>query len=196
MRLFLLAGLPGLLFTTGAVLPANPLVVPGKSLGNIRLGSAVDSLTWMGPADYGDAAMQKAWSTWYAKPGKPGVARYQIDLYTSGVGPELHKQVRLIRATSPWFRTAGGVRVGTPLARLKTACGPLKLAATYRPAPGAALRYLYDNARAGMAFETAGPAATSRCVAVIVHLPGQGVASTYLSLTDYLQAAGQQVRKP
>jgi len=64
MRLSLLAGLPGLpglLFTTGAVLPANPLVVPGKSLGNIRLGSAVDSLTWMGPADYGDAAMQKAW---------------------------------------------------------------------------------------------------------------------------------------
>lgn len=176
-----------------ALVPApNPLVAPGRSLGNIRLSAPADSLAWLGPTSFGDAAMQKAWATWFSKAGKANDTPHQIDVYTTGVGPDLRKEVQLIRATSPWFHTVEGIRVGSTLATVKAACGPLTLAETYTTAPQAGPRYLYDNARAGIAFELNGQTATSRCMAIIVHQPGQKVNETYLSMTQYLKEVSLQ----
>ena len=44
--------------------PPAQLVVPGRSLGSLKLGADVATLATYGPPDYSDAAMQKAWATW------------------------------------------------------------------------------------------------------------------------------------
>lgn len=70
---------------------------------------------------------------------------------------------------------------------MQQACGPLTLAGSYRLASGAAPRYLYDNVREGIAFETDGTTATSHCTAVLVHLPGKAIKTNYISLFAYLE---------
>ncbi|MCA8829606.1 hypothetical protein [Hymenobacter pini] len=177
--LHLVFGLLGL-----TVSAANPLIGPGKSLGNIKLGTSPETLTSLGPAATTDAAMQKAWATWY---GGTAAKRTQLDVYTAASGPDMRKSIQAVRATSPFFHTAGGIGSGSTLAEIRRACGPLVLAGSYRPKPGAAPHYFYDNARAGIAFETDGTAASSRCTAVLVHLPGKDVKSNYLSIVSYLQ---------
>ncbi|RSK45388.1 hypothetical protein [Hymenobacter rigui] len=177
--LSLIFGLLGL--TTAA---ANPLIAPGRSLGNIQLGASPETLTSLGPAATSDAAMQKAWATWY---GGTAARRTQLDVYTAASGPDMRKTIQVVRATSPFFHTAGGVHSGSSLAAVRAACGPFALAGSYRPKPGVPARYLYDNARAGIAFETDGTTPVSHCTAVLVHLPGKSMKDNYLSVTSYLQ---------
>lgn len=164
---------------------ANPLVAPGRSLGNITLGAAPETLTTLGPPATTDAAMQKAWATWYGK-ATTG-ARTQLDVYTAVSGADMRKTIQMVRATSPFFHTVGGIRPGSTLAAVRKSCGPFTLAGTYSSGPAKATRYLYDNARAGIAFETDGTSATSHCTAVLVHLPGKAIKTSYASVLAYLQ---------
>ena len=93
--------------------------------------------------------------------------------------------MQLVRATSPWFHLANGLRPGARLNAIRQAYGELPLAATYRVA--ARPRYLYDDVRRGVAFETNGTAGSRRCQAVLIHLPGQAIAKAALPLGAYLQ---------
>jgi hypothetical protein len=159
------------------------LVVPGRSLGSLRLGTdPAASLPPLGPPANTDGAMLKAWATWYGQ-GRPPA---QLDVYTAPPPGDdgSHKSVQVVRATSTYFRLANGLRNGSTLAQIKAVYGRLPLATTYRLAAGT--RYLYDDARRGIAFETDGTANSSHCRALIVHLPGQAVAQTKLPLAGYL----------
>lgn len=183
MLSFLLAPLLGLLPLTTALPPPAQLVVPGRSLGRLRLGADVaTALPPLGPAAYGDAAMMKAWVTWYGQGHPPA----QLDVYTALVpGQDSHKTVQVVRATSPYFRLANGLRNGSTLTQIRAAYGQLPLAATYQVPAGT--RYLYDDVRRGIAFELDGPVAGSHCRALLIHWPGRAVANTYLSLPVYLK---------
>jgi hypothetical protein len=179
----LLAGLLPLLAFTAA---PNALVVPGRSLGNITLGANASTLAAFGPATYSDAAMQKAWSTWRGSRPATGSAPTQLDVYTAPAGPNVdHHTVQVVRATSPWFHLANGLRPGARLSAIRQVYGQLPLATTYRVASHP--RYLYDDVQRGVAFETDGTASGSRCQAVLVHLPGQAIAKAALPLAAYLQ---------
>lgn len=161
------------------------LVVPGRSLGHIQLGAAAASLAALGKAGYGDAAMQKAWTTWYGSPSGLGASRSQLDVYTAPWHNDVdHHAVQVVRATSPWFHLAGGLRAGSALGAVRASYGALPLAATYRVAGSS--RYLYDDVAHGIAFETDGTADTACCQALIVHVPGQAVARAALPLSAYL----------
>ena len=173
----------------GPANPANPLIAPGRALGNITLGAAPGTLTTLGPPTTGDAAMQKAWATWY---GGSAARPTELDVYTAVRGSDMQKTIQVVRATSSFFHTVGGLHAGSTLAEVRRACGPFVLAVTYRPTPSAPPRYVYDNARAGIAFETDGMAPASRCTAVLVHLPGMGLPENYASLVPYLQLLGQR----
>jgi len=185
MHFFLRLGacvLPLLAFTAAP----NPLVVPGRSLGNITLGTNATTLAALGPATFSDAAMQKAWSTWRGSRPATGGVPTQLDVYTSLANNDVdHHTVQIARATSPWFHLANGLRVGVRLSAIRQAYGKLPLATTYRVA--AHPRYLYDDVKRGVAFETDGTASSSRCQAVLVHLPGQAIAKAALPLAAYLQ---------
>lgn len=130
--------------------------------------------------------MQKAWSTWRGSRPATGRAPTQLDVYTAPAGTDVdHHTVQVVRATSPWFHLANGLRPGARLSAIRQAYGPLPLATTYRVAGH--LHYLYDDVKRGVAFETDGTASGSRCQAVLVHLPGQAIAKAALPLAAYLQ---------
>ena len=177
-RKFALLPALGLLATAPPPAPAQ-LVVPGRSLGGLRLGAdPALALPPLGPPAFSDAATLKAWATWYGR-GRPPA---QLDVFTSlRPGVDTRKSIQAVRATSPYFCLANGLRAGSTLAQVRAAYGRLPLVATYRLAAGP--RYLYDDARRGIAFETDGQLAGSHCRALVVHEPGAG----YLSLAGYLK---------
>jgi hypothetical protein len=171
------------LATAPAPTPAQ-LVVPGRSIGSLRLGTdPAVSLPPLGPPAVTDGAMLKAWATWYGQ-GKPAS---QLDVYTAPPPGDdgSHKSVQVVRATSTFFRLTNGLRNGSTLTQIKAVYGRLPLAITYRLAVGT--RYLYDDVAHGIAFETDGTTAGSHCRALIVHLPGRAVAQTNLPLASYLK---------
>jgi hypothetical protein len=162
--------------------PPAQLVVPGRSLGNLKLGADVATLAPYGPADYGDAAMQKAWATWFGS-GHPAA---QLDVYSTMIpGQDTHKSVQVVRATSTYFRLANGLRNGSTLHQIQECYGQLPLASSYQLKAGP--RYLYDDVQRGIAFELDGKTSTSHCRALVVHLPGQPVSKIYLAMPLYLK---------
>jgi hypothetical protein len=180
MLYYLLASLSGLLLLT-APTPAQ-LVVPGRSLGNLKLGANVATMASYGPAAYGDNAMQKGWNTWFGTGHPPA----QLDVYSTMIpGQDTHKSVQVVRATSTYFRLANGLRNGSTLHQIQACYGRLPLASTYQLKAGP--RYLYDDVQRGIAFELNGKTSTSICRALIVHLPGQPAAKTYLAMPVYLK---------
>ena len=181
MRYTLLLPLLGL---CSFVPPPTPtqLVVPGQQLGNLKLGADAATLANLGPAAYSDAAMQKAWATWFGSGHPPA----QLDVYTTMVpGQDTHKSVQVVRATSSYFRLANGLRTGSTLRQIEECYGKLPLATSYQLKAGP--RYLYDNVPLGIAFELDGKASTSHCRALVVHRPGQSAAKIYLPMPIYLK---------
>jgi hypothetical protein len=181
MRYTLLLPLLGLCSFAAAPTPAQ-LVVPRKSLGNLRLGADAATLATLGPAAYSDAAMQKGWATWFGTGHPPA----QLDVYTTMVpGQDTHKSVQVVRATSTYFRLANGLRNGATLRQIQASYGKLPLATSYQLKAGT--RYLYDDVPRGIAFELDGETSTSHCRALVVHLPGQAAANSYLPMPIYLK---------
>lgn len=159
------------------------VVAPGRSLARLRLGAeASAALAPLGKPSFADAAMQKAWGTWYGKDS----ARTQLDVYTAPQDNDVdHHTVQLVRTTSREFRLPNSLGVGSPLSEIQAAYGHLPLATTYQLKAGT--RYLYDDVKQGVAFETDGKAADSRCRALIVHLPGQALMTAALPMPEYLK---------
>ena len=168
--LFLLLGL-GLSAAGPAPAPADDfLVVPGRSLGHTHIGAPSSSLSMFGKGAYDDAAMQKAWSTWFGARSADGSPRSELDIYTAPQDNDVdHHTVQVMRATSPWFHLANGLRVGSSLEAILAAYGKLPLAATYPVHDHP--HYLYDDVARGIAFETDAKTAYGCCVALIVHAP-------------------------
>ena len=184
----ILLGLGLSLATSFSATPApNRLIVPGRSLGNLRLGeNSATALPPLGKASAGDAAMQKAWGTWYGRKPANGSAPTQLDVYTAPQNNDVDNHtVQVVRATSSWFQLANGLSAGSRLSTIRAVYGRLPLATSYRLAAGN--RYLYDDVQKGVAFEIDGTASSSRCRAIIVHVPGKAVTSTYLSMATYLK---------
>jgi hypothetical protein len=170
------------LFAGATPTPPAQLVVPGRSLGSLKIGADVATLATYGPADYSDAAMQKAWATWYGT-GHPAA---QLDVYSTMVpGQDTHKSVQVVRATSTYFRLANGLRNGSTLHQIQECYGRLPLASSYQLKAGP--RYLYDNVPLGIAFELDGQRSTSVCRALVVHRPGEPVSKIYLAMPVYLK---------
>lgn len=152
--------------------PDDFLVVPGRSLGHVRLGDNAATFSQLGKASFGDAARQKAWGTWFGPRAANGAARSELDIYTALTHNNVDSHtVQVIRATSPWFHLANGLRPGSSLEAIRAAHGPLPLVATYRLPDGA--HYLYDDVARGIAFEADTTAAFGCCQALIVHAPGK-----------------------
>lgn len=185
--------LAGLLLSAAGPAPADApapteefLVVPGQSLGHTQIGAPASSLRMFGRGAYDDAAMQKAWSTWFGPRPADSSPRSELDIYTAPQNNDVdHHTVQIIRATSPWFHLANRLRVGSSLEAIRAAYGKLPLAATYPVHDHP--RYLYDDVARGIAFETDAKNDFGCCVALIVHAPGKPVMQTELSMPEYLK---------
>src|SRR5207244_3305346 len=102
---------------TAANSMGNELIVAGKSIGKINLGMN-DSLLGvvLGKADMSDAAMGKAWLTWYGKKPDEHNNKTELNIFTSYKDTSMReKVVQQVRTTSPFFSTASGLHVYSSL---------------------------------------------------------------------------------
>ncbi|RYG43284.1 hypothetical protein EON79_17265 [bacterium] len=154
---------------------ATNRVVPGESLGQIKIGDPATTLAKLGRPYAGDAAMQKAWATWLGK------GRARLDVYT--VVESDRPVIRIIRATSPSFRTASGLGPGVSEKRMRRAYPAARDIVTYRPPSGGAPVHVFDDIEEGFAFEVQ----RGQCVGIAVHRASHGLNSEMLGIASYLR---------
>ncbi len=99
--------------------PADKLIVPGKSIGQTHLSETLDSVILkLGKPDVSDDAMGKSLCTWYDKHNKTG---YQLNTFSNremGTPDEDNSRLKIIRVTSPYFETAEHLQVGSALKQI------------------------------------------------------------------------------
>jgi hypothetical protein len=160
--------------STLKTIPTTKMIVPGKRIGQIYINEQVDSVVdVLGKPDSSDAAMGSSFMAWFDKTGK--VIR-QTSIFAHremGGTDEKNSHVKVIRETSPTFKTADYGGAGSAIKDV------MKL---YRlkkhMAPGNKKLWLYDNYQTGIGFEVD---STGKCLAVYVHAPGDSSAS-YLNI--------------
>jgi hypothetical protein len=138
------------------------LIVPGKQVGKLRLQSYPKGLP-LGNPDYSDAAMNHETMLWKYD-GKTLLVESTNNAVIDNGGPGY--TVHYIRTTSPRYRDRHGLRTGSTFGEIKRSYPHLK---SWDNKPVV----LADN-HLGIAFEfnSAHPAARSKCVAVAVYEPG------------------------
>lgn len=167
-----------------ALVPAGKLIIPGKTVGHISLGDDAATLeTKLGKADFSDAAMGKAWITWYGKGKEEGPKRTELNIYTTYKDSTMsQKTVQQIRATSSFFMTADSVQVTSSLDKIRSAFLGLRKVGSYREEKSMATIIVYDDIAKGIAFEINEAAKQPVCTGIIIHKPGVNVLDTYIML--------------
>ncbi len=172
--------------------PAGDLfIVPGKRIGLTPLGpQGSRTLDHMAKPHRSDGAMSQGYFVWVSQP--PTGGPYTLFIHTTSNGaldvkPLNGLTIDCIRVTSPHFVTRAargrgdGLRVGSTLAQIR------RRFPRVRPVDGD--RTLYDDARSGIAFEFARPAApSSRAIAVMIHPPGDSQFADARQVRDLLQS--------
>jgi hypothetical protein len=148
------------------------LIVPGKSIGLTHLGQNAETLAALGRPDFSDAAMGKAWSTWYSKDDK----KNELSIYTTYKDSEMtEKVIRLIRITSPEFKTKEGISTGSSVNTIRNSYPKLILCGKYKDAEGTV--EIYDAVDLGIAFEIR----KENCISIIIHETGKKVTDEYIT---------------
>jgi hypothetical protein len=155
---------------------AAQLIDPGKSIGLTHLNESLDSvILHLGKPDRGDAAMGAAFTTWFAKHDSLG---HETDIYshrTMGAKDEAINHVKLIRVTSPYFKTVQGVGTGLSLTEIGKHFHVEHIADYIKTSD---TLMVYDDAKEGISFEID---KTGKCTGVSVHAP-KDASTGYLSL--------------
>lgn len=174
---------PGSKTNDGATETAeNQLIIAGESIGKIKLGMSSSQLTAeLGNADMSDAAMGKAWLTWYGKKPDEHNNVTELNVFITYKDTSMQVQtVQQVRTTSSFFRTENDLHVYSDLDTIQSKFAGLTKAATYTDSSGRNI-IIYDARQQGIAFEiTAQP--QKICIGIIVHTTGIRVTQTYLSL--------------
>ena len=158
---------------------ANKLIVAGESIGKAVLNTDAANLeTEFGKPDMSDAAMGKAWLTWYGKKDEHN-NKTQLDIYTTYKDTSMReKTVQQIRTTSSFFSTDNNVHVYSSLNEIRKAFPTIqklnKLPDNNRDI------FVYDDVQSGIAFEIADANGQKICTAIIVHIKGKKVSDIYI----------------
>ncbi|WDO11987.1 hypothetical protein MH928_11680 [Flavobacterium sp. WW92] len=155
------------------IIDRKQLIIPGKSIGLTQLGQNAETLSSLEKPDFSDAAMGKAWATWYSKDGQ----KKELNIYTTYKNSEMkEKVIRQIRITSPEFKTSEGIAIGKSLNDIQKGFPKVKIVGEYN-ANGKAVQ-LYDDADSGIAFEIE----NDLCIGIIIHEMGKKVTEEYITL--------------
>jgi len=153
------------------------LIVPGKSIGQIKLESPAQSLAVLGKPDGGDAAMMKAWRIWYSRKKDNSIDSSHMLAVFTAMRTQDTQYVKQIRVNSPKFKTSKGVGPGSTIAAIKKAYPDLQRVQTYESANKARRIVVYQDSRQGIAFETANSRSRKPvCSMVVIFDPGESAA--------------------
>jgi hypothetical protein len=143
---------------------SDSLVVPGRSVGKIQLGTDAEGVyQQLGKPDAGDAAMGKSVATWFKdKDSVYSFSIYTLRNFALDNPPALIKQIRV---TVPSYRTADDIGPGSLFEQVQERY-KLEPAIGYRN--GEDSISVYFN-RSGIAFEFNN---TKTCIGVLVYQSG------------------------
>jgi hypothetical protein len=152
--------------------PSDWAIVPGRSLGHVRIGANPSSVfDEFGKPSSEDAAMGKAWATWFGPQGG------RLDIFSSR-SPDADSRDRvkvlLVRVTSTKFRLASGLHTGSSSERFKRAYPRARTWGRYRSSVGRVT--IWDDVRCGLAWETTPSGAV---LAITVHAAGEPLPESF-----------------
>lgn len=159
----------------------NPLIIAGESVGKVSLGTDASTLqNILGKPDMSDAAMGKAWTSWYGKKRDEHNNKTELNIYTAYKDTSMREQtVQQIRTTSSFFITTDSVHVYSSLDDIKNKYA-VKKSAQYNS--DGRLITIYDDKQKGIAFETAGANNQNICIGIIIHQKNKSVNDIYIML--------------
>jgi len=153
------------------------LIVPGKSIGQIKLEAPAQSLAVLGKPDGGDAAMMKAWRIWYSRKKDKTIDSLHLLAVFTAMRTQDTQYVKQIRVNSPRFKTVKGIGAGSTIAAIKKAYPDVQPVQTYESANKARRIVVYEDTKMGVAFETSNSRSKKPvCSMVVVFDPGESAA--------------------
>lgn len=152
----------------GASSAAARLIVPGRSIGQLRLGPhGRADLGHLRKPDASDAGMSQTRQVWTSQGHTLFV--HTVSNGALNVSPLNGVTLTTIRVTSPYFRTREGVHTDKTLAHIRRRFPHLhRLAAS----DVVGKTVLYDDTRQGIAFEFQYDSPKARCIGITVYTPG------------------------
>jgi hypothetical protein len=153
---------------TGSV-DNDHLILPGQRIGRTHLGISTEELiALLNKPHSSDAAMGKAWLSWYGE----GNRERRLDIYTTYADSNMTKKVvKVIRINSPVFATSEGLRTGSGLKEIRNVFPNL-----YRAARKIDKQELYLVDNKGIGFIVAGV----RCTDILVYARDMDITNLYL----------------
>lgn len=160
---------------------ADKLIIPGERIGKAVLNTNADSIEILfGKPDMSDAAMGKAWLTWYGKKRDEHNNKTELDIYTAYKDTSMReKSVQQIRTTSSYFNTDNNIHVYSSLNEIKKAYPQAHK--IQQSAADAKKFVVYDDVQNGIAFEVVNTNEKKLCTAIFVHLKGKKVTDIYIA---------------
>lgn len=158
------------------------LIVQGKRIGKAELGMTADAVGQVfGQPDESDAAMGKAWLTWFGKKPDDHNNRTELNMYTAYKDSNMNeKVVKQIRTTSSWFVTDDGIHVYSSWSDIRKLYRYAFRVGSYRQEDGRTIT-IYDDRKTGIAFEVAAVGKQNICVGIIIHPWGESVQDIYIT---------------
>lgn len=160
---------------------SKPFIIPGESIGKIALGTNALTLeNILGKPDMSDAAMGKAWTTWYSKKPDAHNNKTELNIYTAYKDTGMREQtVQQIRTTSSFFETKDSIYVYSSLKDIKSKY-VLQKAGEYT-SDGITVM-IYDDKKQGIAFEVAAANKENFCTGIVIHQKNRSVNDIYIML--------------
>jgi hypothetical protein len=160
----------------------DSLIVPGSEVGKVKIGMTTEALIKaIGEPDLSDAAMGKAWLTWYNNKNRSS----QLDVYTAYKDSNMgEKTVQLIRVSSQDLNTEDFIRVGASPGDIEKKFPELKYISHYRKDGTGEIVSLWADQKAGVAFEFSAVEKFKKCSAVIVFDVKRPLLSIYQSFLN------------
>jgi len=158
----------------------NKLIIPGERIGRAVLNSDADSLARLfGKPDMSDAAMGKAWLTWYSKNRDEHNNKTRLDIFTTYKDTSMReKTVQQVRTTSSYFITKNGIHVYSSLEDIKSAFS--KIHQVQQNGNDTRKFMMYDDVDNGIAFQIVTANNQSICKAILIHSKGKKVNDIYI----------------
>lgn len=161
---------------------ADWVITPGTSIGQTFLEESPDTLiAILGKPDYQDAAMGKAWLTWFGKKRDEHNNATELNVFVTYRDSSMTgKVVRQIRTTSSSFRLRDSLHVYASLPSISQSFPEIKFTGSYKE--GKRSFRIYDALDQGVAFETVTANGQTLCTAILVHVPGVPLTAVYFPI--------------